>query len=155
MLDWKAFTTENPDLSDAATRLLELNEVAFIATVSADSRPRMHPFVPKVVGGRLVAFIMDSSPKLNDLKTRGYYAIHMLPGNNDEQFFISGDAICRDDESELRAFAAMAMGFATGVDEHHILFEFRLDRVLWTTWLDFGTPGHRPEHRRWTFRRSR
>ncbi len=149
MLNWKEFTAESPDLSKAATRLLALNEVAFIATVSADSRPRLHPFVPKVVADRLVAFIMDSSPKLKDLSTRGCYAIHMLPGNDDEQFFISGDAICRDDDALLRTAAAATMGFATGVDEHHILYEFEMDKALWTTWLDFGSPNHRPKHRRW------
>lgn len=152
MLNWKAFTTERPDLAEAAIRLLARSEVAFIATMSADSRPRLHPFVPKIVGDRLVAFIMDSSPKLNDLKTRGFYAIHLLPGAEDEQFYLSGDAICRDDDAELRAAAASAMGFATGVDEHHILYEFRLDRALWTTWLDFGTPTHRPQHQRWKLR---
>lgn len=149
MLNWQAFTAQCPDLSMAATRLLALNEVAFIATVSADARPRLHPFVPRAVDDQLVAFIMDSSPKFNDLNTRGCYAIHMLPGNEDEQFFIAGDAICRDNDATLRSAAAAAMGFATGVDEHHVLYEFTFDRALWTTWLDFGTADHRPEHRRW------
>ena len=154
MLTWKAFTTQSPELAEAAIRLLERNEVAFIATVSADSRPRVHPFVPKIVNDRLIAFIMHGSPKLNDLKTRGCYAIHMLPGDEDEQFLLSGDAIYRDDDTALRAVAASAMGFATGVDADHILFEFKLNRALWTTWLDFGTPDHRPEHRRWVLQEA-
>ena len=46
--------------------------------------------------------------------------------------------------------AARAMGFATGIDEFHILYEFRIDKALWTTWLDFGTTNHRPEYVRWS-----
>ena len=41
------------------------------------------------------------------------------------------------------------MGFATGVDAQHLLYEFGIDRALWTRWLDFGTPDHRPDRRIW------
>ena len=154
MLNWREFSIQNPDIAAATTRLLARNEVAFIATVSSDAKPRMHPFVPKIVANRLVAFIMDSSPKINDLRIRHCYAIHTLPGDEDEQLFLAGDASYCDDETAFRNRAATAMGFATGVDQHHILYEFKLDRALWTTWIDFGTQSHRPEHRRWTFKKN-
>lgn len=149
MLTWQQFHEEEPELAGVAIRLLELNEVAFLATVSGTGRPRIHPFVPKIVEQRLVAFIIDRSPKLRDLSIRKQYAIHMLPGAEDEQFYLSGEAVNCDDETAFREVATVAMGFATGVDEHHILHEFKLDRALWTTWLDFGTPDHRPSHRLW------
>ena len=149
MLTWHNFSSSVSDIANAGLSLFEANEVAFLATVSKSGRPRVHPFVPKVVGGHLVAFIIDSSPKLNDLKMRRQYSIHALPGNEDEEFFISGEAMLCDANLCLRQEAATAMGFVTGVDEHHILFEFRIDRALWTKWLDFGTPEHRAEYRRW------
>jgi hypothetical protein len=96
VIGWKKFTLHAPDIAGAAARLLDLNEVAFLATVSA-----------------------------------------------------SGDALSCDADIEFRHAAASAMGFATGVDQHHILFEFTFDRALWTQWLDFGTPGHRPKYVRW------
>lgn len=148
-MGWVEFSLAAPEISQAGSRLLARSEVAFIATVSATGRPRIHPFMPKVVAQRLVAFIMDSSPKLKVLELRRQYSIHTQLGGADEEFTISGDAYPCDDDVELRALAAAAMGFATGVDEHHLLYEFRIDRGLWTTWLDFGTPDHRPQYARW------
>lgn len=92
---------------------------------------------------------MDSSPKIKDLENRRQYAIHTLPGKEDEEFFVSGEAQYCDEEGQFRTKAAIPMGFATGVDEHHILYEFKFDRALWTQWLEFGTPNHRPKHTRW------
>lgn len=120
-----------------------------LATVSASGRPRLHPFVPRVVEGRFAAFIIDSSPKLRDLRSRRQFAMHTLPGEQDEEFFLSGEAVELDPASDFRDRAADAMGFVTGVDAHHVLFEFRFDRALHTEWLDFGTPDHRPRYLRW------
>ena len=106
-------------------------------------------FVPKIVAGRLVAFIVDSSPKFRDLVQRRQYAIHALPGAEDEEFLVSGEAIRCNDDAELRAEATVAMGLANGVSDHEILFEFAIDRALWTRWLDFGTPQHRPSREHW------
>ena len=152
MLNWDRFAAEAPEISQAGVRLLKKNEVAFLATVSATARPRIHPFVPRIVEGRLVAFIMDSSPKIRDLQVRRQYSLHTLPGDKDEEFFLGGEAECCNGEIDFREAAANAMGFATGVDEFHILYEFIIDKALWTTWLDFGTTNHRPEYVRWTLK---
>ena len=138
MLEWREFTEASPAIANAGTALLAQNEVAFLATVSATGRPRI---------------IMESSPKYRDLLHRPQYAIHALPGPEDEEFFISGETAGIDQDRPLREAAIEAMGFATGVDEHHKLFEFRIDRALATRWLDFGTPRHRPEYTRWTHQR--
>ena len=34
-------------------------------------------------------------------------------------------------------------------DERHLLYEFHLERALWTTWENFQKPGMRPVHKRW------
>lgn len=146
---WSDFNADAPELADAAQRLLTGHDVAFLATASGTGRPRLHPFVPRVVEGRMVAFIVNRSPKYQDLLKRRQYAIHLMPGEQDEQFFFSGEAEYCDNESAFRARAGKAMGFFTEIESGEKLFEFRLDRALWTTWLDFGTKDHRPEHRRW------
>ena len=102
MLNWNDFTNEAPEIASAGIRLLKLNEVAFLSTTSHTGRPRIHPFVPRVVEQHLVAFIMDSSPKIRDLKVRRQYAIHTLPGSEDEEFFISGEAVICNSESDFR-----------------------------------------------------
>ena len=150
MRTWSEFSEQAQTMSVAAKRLLDTHEVAFLATVSASGRPRLHPFVPRIVDGRLVAFVMDDSPKLHDLGDRGQYAIHTAVADEDEEFYLSGVARLRDDDATLGVAADVAMGFATGpVDEHHVLYEFLLDRALWTRWLDFRTPNHRPERSTW------
>ena len=149
MLDWNNFSQAAPEIASAGIDLMKLNEVAFLATTSQTGRPRLHPFVPRIVNLRLVAFIMDSSPKIQDLEVRRQYAIHTLPGKEDEEFYVSGTADACNDESQFRNSVAEAMGFATGVDEHHILYEFSIDRALWTRWVDFGTDNHRPERTVW------
>ena len=149
MVSWQDFAAAVPDIAIAGTRLLQANEVAFIATVAASGRPRIHPFVPKIVEGRLVAFIMDSSPKIIDLRQRGDYALHMLPGEDDEEFFIGGSTLELAAEDGFRISAGTAMGFATGIDDHHVQFELLIDRALWTRWLDFGTADHRPCRSTW------
>jgi hypothetical protein len=151
MNNWTTFAEAAPEIAQAGVRLLNLNEVAFLATVSASGRPRLHPFVPRIVDGALVAFVLDSSPKIVDLRVRRQYAIHLLPGDEDEEVFISGEAVERDHLDVFRERAADAMGFATGVDAHHILFEFLFDRALHTRWLDFGTKNHRPVRQVWRF----
>jgi len=151
MRSWSEFDEEALAMSAAARRLLDAQEVAFLATVSVSGRPRLHPFVPRIVDGRLVAFVMADSPKQRDLADRGHYAIHTALADEDEEFYLSGVARLRDDDVALRAAADKAMGFATGpADAHHILYEFLFDRALWTRWLDFGTPDHRPERSTWS-----
>ncbi len=151
MLNWQQFSQKSPDIASAGSRLLSANEVAFIATVDRQQRPRLHPFVPRVVNGHLFAFMMDKSPKFKDLTDHQHYAMHTLPGAEDEEFYIAGKAIVRDKEKSLRDKIPDAMGFATGVDEHHILFELTIDRALHTIWLEFGTTQHRPQYQRWRY----
>jgi hypothetical protein len=155
VLHWAEFSVQAPAIAAAGVRLLQREEVAFLATAEPTGRPRLHPFVPRIVDGALVAFIGSSTPKIKDLQGSGYYALHTAIGAEDEEFFISGRALHRNDEADLRAAADIAMAFATGsADDTHILFEFLIDRALWTTWENFGTPEHRPNYRRWRSARS-
>lgn len=149
MIGWGELETTAPRMAAAARRLLEHDEVAFLATVSSTGRPRIHPFVPRVLDERLVAFISSSSPKIRDLRERRQFSIHTLPGDEDEEAYLSGEAVEVDSDLELRRHAMNAMGFATGVDQSHVLFEFLFDRALHTEWLDFGTPRHRPSRTTW------
>ena len=144
---WPEFSRSAPEIAEAGVRLLAANEVAFLATVAGNGRPRLHPFVPRIVDDTLIAFIMRTSPKRRDLDTNGCYALHMMPGPEDEEVFFSGLAVRAD--TGLRDEASEAMGFATGVDDDHLLYELRIERALWTRWRDFGTPDHRPERVAW------
>jgi len=149
VVGWQVFEQLAPEIAAAGIRLLAQNEVALLGTVSAGGRPRIHPFVPRIVEGRLIAFILARSHRFADLRDRGWFAIHAIPGAEDEEFYIAGRAALIDEERAFRALAGAAMGFVTAVRDDEILVEFDVDRALWTTWLDFGTTNHRPRHVRW------
>lgn len=149
MLNWADFAQAAPDIAEAGLRLTNPNEVALLATVSAEGRPRIHPFVLKFVEGRAVAFILKTSPKKRDLDKREFYTIHAQPGPQDEEFMMTGKARCIDHETAFRPVALKAMGFVTDNDAGETLYEFLIDKALWTRWLDFGTPDHRPERKVW------
>ena len=78
MLTWSDFAKAAPQITEAGLRLTNPNEVALLATVSAEGRPRLHPFVFKVVDGRAVAFILKTSPKKRVLDEREFYSICCL-----------------------------------------------------------------------------
>ena len=151
---WREFAAAAPEIARAGLRLLEdapgVPGVAFLATVGADGRPRVHPFVPAVVGGGLWAFVIRS-PKQRDLDRDGGYAIHSVLGPSDESFFVSGHCSLVTDEAQRSAVGAQ-MPYSD-IDDNHVLYEFRIDRALWTEWT---TPTE-PVHHRWrlTLPRSR
>jgi hypothetical protein len=147
MRPWSEIARAEPEIAAAGQRLLETAEgeptVAFLATVGADARPRMHPFIPAVVGGRLWAFVV-LSPKQRDLDRDRSYAIHSMLGPHDESFLVSGIAD-RIDDDPLRALVASHMPY-DDTDARHILYEFLVDRALWTTWTTPTTPVYRRWH---------
>lgn len=149
MLPWSEFERAAPQIAAAGRRLTDPNEVALLATTSAKGRPRIHPFVIKFVEGRAVAFILTKSAKKSDLDERRFYAIHAMPGAEDEEFMMRGKAMCIDAEEEYRVKALKAMGFVTDNDKAETLYEFHIDHALWTKWADFGTPKHRPIRKVW------
>jgi hypothetical protein len=144
---WQPFDGGGAALAAAGERLFAAAPagIALLATVSASGRPRIHPFMPRVVEGRLRAFVITDSPKARDLERRPC-TIHAQPAEEDEEFWVSGRAH-RIAELALIERMADAMEWAKPGEES--LFEFDLDLAGWTRWLDFGTPRHRPLHHRW------
>lgn len=150
MSAWTRIEAEAPEIAAAGRRLL--GEVAFLATVSGNGRPRVHPFCPAIVAGRVWAFVMEQSPKRRDLDVNGHFAIHALPGPQDEEFYLAGRASqVLDVQARERVLEAMPYDDA---DEAHRLYQFEPDRALWTTWENFQQPGMRPVHRVWSSMRS-
>jgi uncharacterized pyridoxamine 5'-phosphate oxidase family protein len=147
MATWAELEAAVPEIAAAGRRLLERFEVAYLATVSKAGWPRVHPFCPALARGRLWAFIMEESPKRRDLDDNGRFAIHMMPGDEDEEFYIAGSAR-RQPDTALRELALAAMPY-DDADERHILYEFFPRHALWTTWENFQKPGMRPVHRSW------
>ncbi len=144
---WVPFEGGSSALAAAGERLLTLPPgIAFLGTVSAAGRPRLHPFMPRVVAGALVAFVIEASPKARDLLAGRPCVVHSALAEEDEEFWLEGTAR-RVDEPERVEAALAAMRW--GKPGSETLVEFDIERVGWTRWLDFGTTGHRPLRHRW------
>src|SRR5690606_28014869 len=91
-----------------------------------------------------------NSPKRRDLDRSGQYTIHSMQAAEDEEFWVAGRARHEPDAS-LVARVAEAMPYPVQTD-HDALYEFDIELGVWTRWLDFGTPRHRPQHQRWAGR---
>jgi hypothetical protein len=154
MPTWGEFALERPELAEAGRRMLYQFGVglAFLATVRADGGPRVHPICPLVTGDALVGFLQPS-PKRGDLHRDGRYALHAFPADeNEDAFYLSGRAVLVDDPGRRQAatrqfLAERGLEAAPGHFGAQELFEFRLERCLWTR-----TGGHgdwRPRHTVW------
>jgi hypothetical protein len=154
MVTWAGFARARPDLAEAGRRLLYQFGVglAFLATVRADGGPRLHPICPLVTDDALLGFIQPS-PKRRDLHHDGRYALHAFPPeDNEDAFYISGRAVLVDDRRRRQAATAqfLAERRLDAIPQEfdaQDLFEFQLDRCLWT-----ATSGHgdwNPRHTIW------
>jgi hypothetical protein len=118
----------------------------FLATTRRDGGPRVHPLCPAVFEGGLYVAVVEHSPKRFDLERDGRFALHGMPGmEDDESFYCAGRARALD--PSLRE--GMLRGFAHCVKPYELLFELYLERALHTTWLHPRTPATKPVHERW------
>jgi hypothetical protein len=151
---WAEFRHARPDLAQAGRRLLYQFGVglAFLATVRPDGGPRLHPISPLLTDDALLGFLQPS-PKRQDLYRDGRYALHSFPADdNEDAFSLSGRAAPVGDPDRRRAattqfLAERRLDRPPPTFQAHDLFEFSIERCLWT-----ATTGHgdwSPRHTTW------
>jgi hypothetical protein len=146
--EWRALEGGAAVIAAAGERLFAASPagIALLATVARDGGARIHPFMPRVLDGALVAFVITASPKLRDLLDGRVCAIHAGLAEEDEEFWVRATGRLVDEPRRL-ARALETMEWAK--PEIEALVEFDLVAAGWTRWLDFGTSTHRPQHHRW------
>jgi hypothetical protein len=130
MATWEDLASDDPELAGAAHELLSFTGAGFgyLATVGRDGGPRIHPVNVVWAGGHLYAFIVPS-PKLDDLRRDGRYALHSTGSEDvDDELAVRGRARMVEDPAR-RAAALAACPFRPGDD--HALVELDLETVLW------------------------
>jgi len=164
---WNDFAAAAPELAAAAQSrwpgivALERGElgpqpvfqVAYLATIRPDGRPRLHPFCPVLASGRLFAAIPPQSPKGHDLRRDPRCAIHALPGPEDDELLLLAQASEVSDDatrSTVRRVVERSevSGMIATVSEHP-LFEFDIEQVDVARWVDIGQRGTYAERLRW------
>ena len=136
-------------------RLLAKSGLAFLATTRRDGSPRVNPVCPVIAEGRLFVATAPDSPKRLDLVRDGRYMLHMLPGEQDDEFSVRGRAR-RVTDAATRALVVEAAGrtpFPDGtflnIRDEEWLFEYGIDEAMTAVWENVGTPEIRAVRKRW------
>jgi hypothetical protein len=149
---WGAFAAAAPDLAAHAAHALYRGEAiagAFLATVSRAGTPRLHPVSPVLAHDALWVFIVEMSPKYQDLLANGRFALHALPpAGGGEELAVQGKAH-RVDDAATRNRVVAATGGVQGVHAFEQLFCCELTTVLHTRWDGWGTANAWPRHEKW------
>jgi hypothetical protein len=149
MARWADLERAEPEMAAAGKRLFFQHGtgLGFLATVRKDGGPRLHPVCPILCDGGLYVFIVEMSPKKDDLLRDGRYALHAFtPPGGGEEFYVTGSAASVA-EPAVRAAAALAYGHP--VHDWERLFEFGIGHVLHTVWDNWGTPETWPRYHKW------
>ena len=167
MATWREFTRAAPELAAAAANrwpgivALERGElgpqpvfqVAYLATIRPDGRPRLHPFCPVLADGRLFAAIPPKSPKGHDLRRDPRCAIHALPGPEDDELLVVAQATeVADDATRTTVRVVVERSDVSGMIatvSEHPLFEFDVEQVDVARWVNIGQRGTYAERLRW------
>lgn len=146
MATWTEFADSAPEIAQAASALLTVpgSGFGYLATVSREGAPRIHPIMPVWAAGSMFAFI-EPSPKLRDLRRDGRYALHSVGSEDvDDELMIAGRAVVLDDDPR-RPAAVEACAFVPG--DQTSLVELLLDRVMWAHYEPRGV--FPPQYRLW------
>ena len=155
MVSWQEFHGTRPDLADAARALLYQFGVglAFLATTRRDGGPRVHPICPVLADGRLFALIVPS-PKLEDLRRNGGFALHSFPcPDNEDAAYLTGRASLVGDAAirpaVVRQFLSERSQLPISETDlaDQTLVEFAIETCLITTSTGHGDP--HPVHTVW------
>ena len=140
MATWAQFSRQEPELAQYGSDLLREDQgYAYLATVTVERSPRVHPVVPFVADGRLMICIVGSSPKVADLRDNGSYMLHATVGDNDTEFAVRGRAA--EVDLGTQPYSVLATQELNAVDVHDgdVVFELDIDRVDAAIWDD-GSP---------------
>jgi hypothetical protein len=137
-----------PEIAALGLKQLEKFGLAYLGTLRADGSPRISPVCPVLCDGRLFVATPARSPKFHHLSHDGRYVLHMLPGKQEEEFWVRGIAR-RSDDPDVRQRVIKAAEGITRIQPDDVLFEYEIEAAGTTTWADFGTPDHRPVRHFW------
>ena len=93
-MSWKELAAGSPELAEFGKKRFA-SEVAYIATVKMDGAPRVHPVTPIVGDEGLFLFMEPTSPKGQDLRRDGRYALHSSVADSSGEggeFLLTGTA---------------------------------------------------------------
>lgn len=152
MVRWGEFAEQAPEVADAGRALLYQfgPGLAYLATVRPDGAPRIHPVCVNIVDGGLYTLVVPS-PKRRDLLRDGRFALHSFSSPHvDDEFFLTGRAARHTSRDLVAAVRAAQHASGATTSETEELFEYRLERALYSRYKPRGEPDNwPPDYLRW------
>ena len=134
MASWMEFAQQAPQLAEFGRARFQ-SGVAYLGTLRADGSPRVHPVTP-IIGEQLFLFMEPTSPKGDDLRRDGRYALHCSVEDSSGgggEFYVRGRAnLTRD--PVLREQAVRASSYVPV--ERYILFILSIDFAFVNRYVD-------------------
>lgn len=140
-MSWGELERADPELAAAGASRLH-GRVAYLATVSPEGAPRVHPVTPIVGDGRLFVFMEPTSPKGADLRRGSRYGLHSAVADtsgSDGEFLARGTGAFVDDPA-VRATAERHLTYPA--EARYVLFELAVEGAMLTEYRD-GRPVRR------------
>ena len=152
MFRWSEFAEQAPKLAELGRALLYQfgPGLAYLATVRADGGPRLHPVCVNIVEGGLYTLVVPS-PKRQDLLRDGRFALHSFSSPTvDDEFFLAGRVVNHDSPGLVERVRAAQQSSGATTSDTEKLFEYQLERALYSRYKPRGTPDNwPPEYLRW------
>jgi hypothetical protein len=127
---WSEFEAAEPEAARSGRDLLQLG-LAYLGTVRRSGFPRITPISPVFAGGRIWATVVRSTPKCAELASDGRYALHALPGPEQQEFALTGTAIAADDADTRELLRASSEEQGVVWDDQDAVFELRIASAFW------------------------
>jgi hypothetical protein len=132
MANWSEFEAAEPEMAAIGRRRLKPAPIMMLATVRRSGAPRVHPVCPIFARSGMYIAVAGGgragpSPKRFDLQHDGRYAMHALPGDRDEEFYVTGRARRVSDETERGAVVEAAGHTVHDVDW---VFELGIEHAM-------------------------
>ncbi|HEY9378868.1 MAG TPA: pyridoxamine 5'-phosphate oxidase family protein [Jiangellaceae bacterium] len=145
MTTWGGFAAAEPELAAFVEPRLRAAP-SYLATVRQSGAPQLHPVTPIFTTDGLYLFMEPTSPKGDDLRERGRFALHNgVPDNagTGGEASVSGTGHHVDDAATRATVAAAA---TSDPADRYVLFELRPTEVRCKGYGDVALP----ERQRWS-----
>lgn len=142
MATWGEFAAEAPEMADLGTRVIMQYGIAYLGTVRADGQPRISPVSPTVFDGGLYLGLMPHTPKRADIARNPKCVLHALPGPQDAEFCVTGQAELVSEQGVDELIRSVPANILLARDTE--IYQIQLTRVNCTTFVDPGD-GRRPQ----------
>lgn len=149
MENWFEFEQADPRMAQFGRELITKYGMAYLSTIRSDGGPRVHPVSPVIISGKFILTIIPTTPKLADLRRDRRYMLHSLPGPNNAEFSIRGEAKEIADEAEKESLLKLTTqeSIVTAIDD--VIFELLVQRADFATYENIGTPNMHAIRRTW------